>query len=146
VRELEILAGGEEVIVCLDTRSSWSEANFERAVIAAASLYFYAGRRLLNVKLWTAGTGAVHGEVAILETLAAVGPGESEDGETLPDSPSLWLTENLSSIERLPEGSRWLWFPEAGKSAPPPLSSLHSVGLTIVPERSLQQQLQTSPR
>ncbi len=47
IRELEVLTGGQEVIICLDTLCDWQEDSFERAIIAAASLYFYAYRRTL---------------------------------------------------------------------------------------------------
>jgi uncharacterized protein (DUF58 family) len=40
VRELEVVAGGEEIIIALDSAATWDQENFEQAVIAAASLYF----------------------------------------------------------------------------------------------------------
>ncbi|MEG3438424.1 DUF58 domain-containing protein [Pannus brasiliensis CCIBt3594] len=146
VRELEILSGGQEVIVCLDTLSRWPSATFERAIVAAASLYFYASRRQFTAKLWTAGTGVIHGERSILETLAAVESGETESKETLPDMPVIWLTGNPVSIESLPAGSRWLFFPDGDSDDRSPLSSREFLGLTIDPERTLQQQLQAPLR
>jgi uncharacterized protein (DUF58 family) len=144
VRELETLSGGQEAIVCLDTLSAWTEDTFERAIIAAASLYFYASRRQLSVQLWTAGTGLVHGERAILETLAAVEFAESGGKTPLPNAPVIWLTGNPGSIEQLPPGSRWLFFPDSGVSVLPSIGK--SSGISIDPERPLQQQLQTPPR
>ncbi len=40
VRELEMVTGGHEIVIALDSASNWEEENFEQAVIAAASLYF----------------------------------------------------------------------------------------------------------
>ncbi len=40
VRELEIITGGQEIIIALDSAGNWQPENFEQAVIAAASLYF----------------------------------------------------------------------------------------------------------
>jgi uncharacterized protein (DUF58 family) len=51
VRELEIIKGGQEVIIALDSTANWQEEQFEQAVIAAASLYFYAQRKQLQVQL-----------------------------------------------------------------------------------------------
>jgi len=58
VRELEVVTGGQEIIIALDSAAAWQEDNFEQAVIAAASLYFYSQRQQLNVKLWTGLTGS----------------------------------------------------------------------------------------
>ena len=73
VRELEIDRGGQEVVICLDSGANWDADDFEQAVIAACTLYFYANKSPnLDVKLWTAGTGLISGDRQVLETLAAV--------------------------------------------------------------------------
>jgi uncharacterized protein (DUF58 family) len=146
VRELEVLSGGQGVIVCLDTLSHWREATFDRAITAAASLYFYASRRQLPVKFWTAGTGLIHGERPILETLAAVESAANAHPIPLPNFPLIWLTCHLATVEKLPPGSRWLWFLDASSSESPSRFPHQLTGLSIAPERSLQQQLQTPPR
>jgi uncharacterized protein (DUF58 family) len=136
VRELEVLSGGQEVVICLDTWSDWREETFDRAVTAAASLYFYATRARFTARLWTAGTGLIHGERTILETLAAVGSGESDRSATL----------DLGSLETLPAGSRWLFFPDPDAAETPLLFTRQSIGLSIDAQRPLQPQLQTAPR
>ncbi|MBR8828651.1 MAG: DUF58 domain-containing protein [Gomphosphaeria aponina SAG 52.96 = DSM 107014] len=137
VRELEIITGGQEVILCLDSAPSWEEEAFELAVIAAASLYFYASRAQLNVKLWTAGAGLLHGNRVVLETLAAVFPGEDNVAQP-PSLPLIWLTQNPSTIDSLPPGSRWLLFPQTKQ----PVINPNLRGLVINSEQSLQLQLQ----
>lgn len=138
VRELEIVTGGQDVIICLDSSATWDEESFEQAVIAAASLYFYAMRCQLNVKLWTASNGIVHGTRTILETLAAVNFQEPATHER-PDKVALvWLTQNESSLNHLPIHSRWLYFANGNNIS----VSSFSKGLVIDPERSLEQQLQ----
>jgi len=138
VRELEIVTGGEEVVICLDSAPSWEEEKFEQAVIAAASLYFYASRAQLNVKLWTARTGLVHGNRVVLETLADVFSGEDNPQATLPSLPLVWLTQNPSTLDTLPPGSRWLLFPESNQ----PVVNPNLRGLVIDAQESLQMQLQ----
>ncbi len=64
VRELEIVTSGQEIIIALDSAGNWQAENFEQAVIAAASLYFYAQRQQLQVQLWTAATGLVKGDAS----------------------------------------------------------------------------------
>jgi uncharacterized protein (DUF58 family) len=133
VRELEAVTGGKDVIIALDTAATWESENFEQAVIAAASLYFYAQRQEMNVRLWTAGTGIVkkqgsreQGAFAqgldlypyplsssndtALETLAATHPQEDAVTTELPRHPVIWLTPNPLTLTNLPSGSRWvLW-------------------------------------
>ena len=72
VRELEVTIGGQEVAIALDTSTGWEPKAFEEAVVAAASLYFYAQKSKLTVRLWTIDTGIVKSDRAVLETLAAV--------------------------------------------------------------------------
>jgi uncharacterized protein (DUF58 family) len=139
VRELEVMTSGQDVVICLDSAARWPDVDFEAAVIAAATLYFYAARQNLNVSLWTAGTGVVRGHERVLEALAATQPGELVNAASLPDGPMVWLTQNLASLETLPPQSRWvLW-----QSAPmlfqvPPVQP----GLVIQAEEPLVMQLQ----
>lgn len=113
VRELETTTSGQTVIICLDIAAQWDAEDFEHAASAAASIYSYASRRQLEANLWTPATGVVRGRRAILETLAAVNPGDRPDLDhpdyaTPPKAPLLWLTGNINSISALPAGSRWL--------------------------------------
>ena len=137
VRELEVVTGGQEVIVCLDTASPWQAEAFEQAVIAAASLYFYASR-LLNVSLWTGQTGLVRGDHAVLETLAEIVPNSDDSTAHLPTSPLIWLTQS-STFSSLPAGSRWVSFAPHSRSPQPD----RHPGLVIDPDKPLQQQLQS---
>ncbi|HCF28772.1 MAG TPA: DUF58 domain-containing protein, partial [Cyanobacteria bacterium UBA11049] len=110
VRELEIATGGQDIIIALDSSGSWEEENFEQAVIAAASLYFYAQRQQMSVQLWTAFSGLVKGERMVLETLAATNPGEDVTNPHLKSYGLIWLTQNALTLSSLPDGSRWvLW-------------------------------------
>jgi uncharacterized protein (DUF58 family) len=145
VRELEVITGGEDIIICLDSSALWDEDNFEEAVIAAASLYFYASRAQLNVKLWTAKTGVIHGNRLVLETLAAVSQEEVEKHNSLPTLPLIWITENLASLEILPAGSRWVILTKETNKIPSFLSQ-QLKGLVINSEESLQPQLQKIPQ
>jgi hypothetical protein len=111
-------------------------------VIAAATLYFYASRCQLNVQLWTAETGLIHGNGAVLETLAAIEPLETANPLSLPVLPVIWLTQSLASLEDLPDGSRWLYFSNAESKSVTFLKTRHLCGLTIDGSESLQSQLQ----
>ena len=144
VRELEVATGGQEIIIGLDSSSSWQSEHFEQAVIAAGSLYFYASRSQLNVKLWTAKTGLVRGNRVVLSTLAAVMATEAAIGENFSNIPLIWLTQNSQSIASLPEGSRWvLWSDEVSMSSSK-TAQFSQQGLQISPNESLQLQLQSS--
>ncbi|CCQ59015.1 MAG: DUF58 domain-containing protein [Crocosphaera sp.] len=145
VRELEVITGGEDIIICLDSASSWLEDNFEQAVIAAASLYFYASRAQLNVKLWTAKTGLINGNRTVLETLAAVTKEEEDKQDKLPTLPLIWLTENTATLDKLPSGSRWLLFPQENVKIPSFLGKTLR-GLVINSEISLENQLEKIPQ
>lgn len=146
VRELETFISGQELIICLDSAMSWQPMTepsnpiepFEQAVVAAASLYFYAIRQHLSVRLWTAGTGLVQGSQAVLETLAAVQAGEDVRAEQLPDSPLLWLTQNPVGLTTLPSGSRWLLWTTAQLEP----TAASSPGILIQSDEPLQLQLQ----
>jgi uncharacterized protein (DUF58 family) len=165
VRELEVFTGGQDLILCLDSARPWHsidpassspdamgvppEANvlpFEQAVIAVASLYFYACHRQMSVKLWTAGTGLLHSHATIVQALAGVMDGEAVRADDLPQAPLLWITQNRDSLDTLPTGSRWiLWNnslnPEVNSSSDRRLAS--TPGLMIAPTTPLQLQLQT---
>jgi uncharacterized protein (DUF58 family) len=139
VRELEIDRGGQDIIIYLDSGANWDAADFEQAVIAACTLYFYTSQSArLNVKLWTAGTGLIAGDRQVLETLAAVPMAEPTHQE-MPQNAVICLTSQPQKLETLPPGSRWaLWThkpftPRSGAS-----------GIAIDPTQSLQQQLSSS--
>lgn len=147
VRELEIITGGQEVVIALDSSMDWPAEPFEQAVIAAASLYFYASRCQLNVKLWTAGSGLQHSPRSVLETLAAIQPGEGQIQDIPIKIPLLWLTASVSNLDWLPLYSRWLYFPaiaqpDVGVAAGYPSVSTLTSGLVIDPDQPLAQQLQ----
>ena len=136
VRELETYTGGQALVIGLDNGSQWNPEDFEQAVSAAASLYFYAQRHHLRVSLWTTDRAQIQGDRAVLETLAAINLVESQ---RLPNSPVLWLTQNPDRLSGLPTGSRWLLWSTAGSST----TSMPHSGRLIQPDRSLQQQLQS---
>lgn len=143
VRELEVFTGSQDIIICLDTSSKWHSEDFEQAVIAAASLYFYACKRQSNVKLWTAKTGLLQGNQVVLEALAATHPGEDGDAANPPYVPLIWLAQNPAGLDSLPPDSRWILWPltasegSSGKSVKPTRA-----GVVINPTQSLEQQLQ----
>lgn len=142
VRELEVAAGGQEIIIALDSAQAWQAEEFERAVTVAASLYFYASKRLLNVKLWTAGTGLVSGNRVVLETLAAVNAGE-DAVENRPKLPIIWLTQNSATLSTLSLGSRWVLWPLATAETGEKMLVKHELpGLEIRSGRPLELQLQ----
>ena len=144
VRELEVAAGGQEIIIALDSAAVWHPEEFERAVTVAASLYFYASKRLLNVKLWTAGTGLVSGNRVVLETLAAVNAGE-DAVENRPKLPIIWLTQNSATLSTLSLGSRWVLWPNTTAETGEKMLVKHELpGLEIRSDRPLELQLQAS--
>ncbi|NEO53948.1 MAG: DUF58 domain-containing protein [Okeania sp. SIO3B5] len=144
VRELEVSKGGEEVIICLDSAAHWQTDNFEAAVTAAASLYFYANRSLKNVQLWTAATGLVHGNRVVLQTLAGVNFGEEVVLGNPPNKSLLWLTQDRVSLSSLPSGSRWLlWLDESISPGTEIPKLQHSSGLKISSTQPLEFQLQS---
>ena len=151
VRELETSNGGQEVIIGLDSSFFWQPDDFEQAVIAAASLYFYASHSQLNVQLWTAKTGLVSGNRVVLYTLADVQYGEDRVIENFPNLPIIWLTQNPESLEKLPRASRWLLWPNSSAPLPQkkndnPGQKLANLGLEIIPDQPLKSQLQSSLR
>ncbi len=140
VRELEAIAGGEEVIIALDTECSWHPEAFEEAVIAAASLYFHASRRQRNVQLWTADTGMLQGHQVVLEALAGTTFGEPP--RHLPNLPLIWLTPNPHRLTQLPTGSRWVLWPSPDTDLSKMPVQPYCPGLVIVGDRPLEWQLQ----
>lgn len=145
VRELEIVTGGQEIIIAIDSAANWEQDNFEQAVIAAASMYFYAHRQQMQVQLWTAATGLVQGDRVVLETLAATNPNEeNEQGSIdLPRQAIIWLTENPVSFKSLPSGSRWLLWQSISSTPPEQLFNRNYSGITIQADKQLQPQLQS---
>jgi uncharacterized protein (DUF58 family) len=140
VRELEIDRGGQDVIIYLDSGSHWDAGDFEQAVIAACTLYFYASKSTnLNVKLWTAGTGLISGDRQVLETLAAVQMDEPAQSEMLPNS-VVYLTSQAKQLDALPAGNRWILWNHTGFTP----SSNKCVGIAIDRTQSLQQQLNSA--
>ncbi len=135
VRELEIDRGGQDLVICLDSHPTWVAEEFEQAVIAACSLYFYASKfPQLHVKLWTAGSGIISGDRRVLETLAAVQMQERE--REFPPTAFICLTNQPQLVPTLPPGSPWvLW------SRAPVAPRVSAPGIVIDPEQSLQQQL-----
>lgn len=139
VRELEVFTGSQDIIICLDSGNSWNFDDFEQAVTAAASMYFYALRMQLNVKIWTAKTGLIQGNQVVLEALAATNAGEDADAGNLPNIPLIWLTQNPLSLVTLPLGSRWvLWQKATSEKA---MNNSNS-GIVIDTTQTLQTQLQ----
>ncbi|MEB3272157.1 MAG: DUF58 domain-containing protein [Prochlorothrix sp.] len=145
VRELEVFQGGTAVVLALDTGAAWAErtergeAAFEEAIVAVASLYFYARRHSMPVQFWSGETGVVQGDRSVLEVLAGLQPQTGGTQEPLPDRPLLWLTANAQSLTTLPEGSRWvLW--SAGGAVP--LGARQLPGLVLAGDGPLVEQLQ----
>ncbi|MEA5578590.1 DUF58 domain-containing protein [Anabaena sp. UHCC 0451] len=141
VRELELITGGQEIIIALDSAANWQEAQFEQAVTAAASLYFYAQKQQLQVELWTAATGLVKGDITVLETLAATNP--LEEANTLPEKyPLIWLTQNPLTLADLPLGSRWVLWENVNSSSAQVVVNRDYPGIILQSEQELQLQLQ----
>lgn len=146
VRELEVNTGGQEVVICLDSALHWNEDDFEKAVTAAASLYFYASRRHLQVRLWTANTGLLQGHHVVLEALAATYTGEENTHELPTDLPLIWLTQNSSSILTLPKGSRWILWQSSDQGLSQSIrANVNYPGITINSDKALEFQLQQHP-
>ena len=140
VRELEVVNSSQEIIICLDSAATWEPDSFEQAVVAAASLYIYAQRQQMNVKLWTAFTGLVQGKRSVLETLAAVNSGE-DASYTLPSWPLIWLSQNLFGHQNLPAGSRWILWPNLWLRSEG-IVNHNPLGMVIRADHTLQTQLQ----
>ena len=147
VRELEVFTGSQEIIICLDSSTAWRPDDFEQAVIAAASMYFYAMRSQLNVKLWTPKTGLLHGNQVVLETLAETTAGEEAEVDAPSNLPLIWLTQNPASLDTLPMGSRSMLWPSVSSVSDSAMPGKRShLGVLINPAQPLQLQLQQSLR
>ncbi len=142
VRELEMVTGGQEIVIALDSASNWEEENFEQAVIAAASLYFYAQQQQLQVQLWTASTSLVKGDRFVLETLAATTAQEDASSVVPKSYPLIWLTQNSLSLAKLPQGSRWVLWPNISAAAEPEVINWEHPGIVLQSDGLLQPQLQ----
>ena len=141
IRELETITGGQEIIIGLDNSTVWNEDYFEEAVIAAASLYFYASHSQLEVKLWTADTGLIHGNRVVLETLAAIEFAPETVIRDVPNLPLIWISQDTSYFQSLVIGSRWFLFPSVSKKIVSKIDS-KLPGIIYNPEEDLQNQLQ----
>ncbi len=147
VRELEVTNGGQEVVIGLDTHPDWSRDSFEEAVVTAATLYFYALRQSLNVRLWLPEKGLLQGDQIVLESLAAVRLARRDQPviEDLPALPTIWLTARPASITDLPLGSRWLCWDDAPTGVPTQGMTIETTPTTPdqpVNYQELQNQLQ----
>lgn len=142
VRELEIITGGQEIIIALDSEGNWQAENFEQAVIAAASLYFYAQQQQLQVQLWTAATGLIKGDRPVLETLAATTSQEDASAKQLESYPLVWLTQNPQTLSSLPQGSRWMLWQNISSETEQVVVNWDYPGIIIQIEQALQPQMQ----
>ncbi|MBD2342887.1 DUF58 domain-containing protein [Anabaena subtropica] len=142
VRELEMVTSGQEIIIALDSGNNWETENFEQAVIAAASLYFYAQHQQLQVQIWTASTGLVKGDRVVLETLAATKFLEEPTNPEPQNSPWIWLTQNSLSLSTLPQGSRWVLWQDVSSLKEQVIINQDYPGIILEQEKPLQLQLQ----
>ncbi|MEH1883305.1 DUF58 domain-containing protein [Nostoc sp.] len=142
VRELEMVTGGQEIVIALDNASNWEEENFEQAVITAASLYFYAQQQQLQVQLWTASTDLIKGDRFVLETLAATTTLEDASSVVPKSYPLIWLTQNLLSLATLPQGSRWVLWQNISSPPEQEIINRDRPGIFVQSDRALQPQLQ----
>jgi uncharacterized protein (DUF58 family) len=142
VRELEMVTGGQEIVIALDSASNWEEENFEQAVIAAASLYFYAHQQQLQVQLWTASTDLIKGDRFVLETLAATRALEDASSVVPKSYPLIWLTQNPLSLATLSQGSRWVLWPNISSLPEQEIINRDHPGIFVQSDRALQPQLQ----
>ena len=141
VRDLEVVTGGQDIIIAIDSAASWEEENFEQAVIAAASLYFYAHRQQFQVQLWTALTGLVKGDRTVLETLAATTPLEEATSQP-PSYPLIWLTQNPLTLSSLPDSSRWVLWQNSSSPQEQMVMNRNYSGIILDSQQPLQLQLQ----
>lgn len=140
VRELEVLTSGREVIIALHSGTLWPDAaQFEDAVTAAASLYFYASRCQLGTQLWTAESGLVKGNQVVLEALARVQIQPRSLTKLHSNHPVVWLTPTLAGLGQLPLGSHYLYFGSEMPRSPQELR-----GMQITPDQPLADQLNGS--
>ncbi|MBE9054258.1 DUF58 domain-containing protein [Nostocales cyanobacterium LEGE 11386] len=142
VRELEIVTGGQEIIIALDSAGNWEANDFEQAVITAASLYFYAQKQQMPVQLWTAATGLMKGDRVVLETLAATTSPEDVSTSDRQNNPLIWLTQNPFSLSSLPQGSRWVLWQKMTSTPEQTVINWDHPGILVQSEQALQPQLQ----
>jgi uncharacterized protein (DUF58 family) len=142
VRELEELTADNQVLLGLDTSDRWSEAAFESAVVAIASLYTYCLRHQLAVGVWLPHTGILQNKQAVLGTLATVMPGMAGSGANrLPGQSLIWFSSSLITPPGLPAGSAWVrWIDHTSASSP--VTTLRPI-MNITLGRSLTEQLQS---
>jgi uncharacterized protein (DUF58 family) len=133
VRELEIANHAHTITICLNASSNWSTADFEQAVIATCSLYYYARQRQLNVQLWTSSHGILTSQLAVMQALAAIQI--TATSVAPPPGAVLWISNQLET--KLVEGSSALLW-----TAAPGLGS--NVGISMDANQSLVTQLQKS--
>ncbi|MBW4651514.1 MAG: DUF58 domain-containing protein [Kaiparowitsia implicata GSE-PSE-MK54-09C] len=152
VRELETFTDWQDVIIALDNSADWDQDAFEQAVVAAASLYFYAQRRGLPVGLWTAYGGLLSGRATatslpdddVLLTLAMVNPIQGRSRQPLPPHPLVWLTATAETT--LPRGSRQVvWRSPPSSIAIANASADANETVLIDASLPLQPQLQSGP-
>lgn len=142
LRELEMTTGGQEIVIALDSAANWEEESFEQAVIAAASLYFYAHIQQMQVQLWTALTGLVKGDRVVLETLAATTALEDACNAHPDSHPLIWLTQNPLTLSSLPNGSRWLLWQNVSSTKEQVVVNKDYPGILLDSQQPLQPQLQ----
>ncbi len=133
VRELEIAHHAHTITICLNANSNWSATDFEQAVIATCSLYYYARQRQLDVQIWTSSDGILTSQLAVMQALAAIQI--STTRATPPPGAVLWISNQGET--HLAAGSRQLlWTTASGFSS-------HS-SINIDADRPLAIQLQKS--
>ena len=140
VRELEVLTSHQSLIIALDTSTAWDIDSFERAVIAAASLYHYGQQNGLATQLWSSKTGLVKDMAAVLTVLAGIQFNDSGDHK-LPAPPLIWLTARTGTS--LPRSSAEIvfWHKTAAHSGNS-VQEENANRLMINPDDDLQRQLQ----
>ena len=139
VRELEVLTSHQSLVIALDTSNAWDVNSFERAVIAAASLYQYAQRQGLATWFWSASTGLLQETTAILTALAGI---ELNDGGhyKLPAQPLIWLTAQTG--RSLPAHSAEILFLPKTAALSGAAGQSFLIRFVINPVDDLQRQLQ----
>lgn len=142
MRELEMTQDGQDIIIAIDSAANWEEESFEQAVIAAASLYFYAHKLQIQVQLWTALTGLVKGERVVLETLAATTALEDACNVQPDSDPLIWLTQNELTLSSLPKGSRWMLWQNVSSTKEQVVVNKDYPGILLDSQQPLQPQLQ----
>jgi uncharacterized protein (DUF58 family) len=133
VRELEIANYAHTITICLNASSNWSTADFEQAVIATCSLYYYARQHQLDVQLWTSSHGVLTSQLAVMQALAAIQISTAIVAP--PPGAVLWISNQLEA--KLAEGSRaLLWTAASGLE--------NNLGVSVHANQSLVTQLQKS--